>query len=39
MPKNTPKSAIEVRIRQQRMEHDALRLRLHPYEFFMCYDV
>ena len=30
---------IEMWISNKRKEHDAIRLRPHPYEFFMYYDV
>jgi glutamine synthetase len=30
---------IEMWVSQKRKEHDALRLRPHPYEFFLYYDV
>ena len=30
---------LEMWISQKRKEHDALRLRPHPYEFFLYYDV
>jgi len=30
---------IEMWIAAKRKEHDALRLRPHPYEFFLYYDV
>ncbi len=30
---------LDMRISTKRKEHDALRLRPHPYEFFLYYDV
>jgi glutamine synthetase len=33
------KDFIEMWISNKRKEHDAIRLRPHPYEFFMYYDV
>jgi len=33
------KDFIEMWVGAKRKEHDALRLRPHPYEFFLYYDV
>jgi glutamine synthetase len=33
------KDFLEMWISNKRKEHDAIRLRPHPYEFFMYYDV
>ena len=33
------KDFIEMWVTAKRKEHDALRLRPHPYEFFLYYDV
>ena len=33
------KDFLEMWVSAKRKEHDALRLRPHPYEFFMYYDV
>jgi len=35
----SPMDFPETWIAAKRKEHDALRVRPHPYEFFLCYDV